>query len=210
MTRNCLLFFLYRKAAKRGIRHDSGQIKISTRLNSDHQMLQDLRCRPRWTSKPTYPPPPLIPHSQPSSQACQSGRSLTGAFPGSSACCLAPSGFSSARWCWPDASTRHPATYPRTTAGGRTKKKEERTRQECPLFSTPVITSTHCIQVIVLSYVRVNALWYNTSMCIGEDAWMNCLLLFSIDHWLPRPLCFGRYDCIKALNCSAWKSFKML
>lgn len=78
------------------------------------------------------PPPPLtsiIPYSQPSSLACLSGRWLTGASRGSSACCWAPSGSSSARWCWPGASAGSPATYPETAgerARGKTRQGERR------------------------------------------------------------------------------------
>lgn len=75
---------------------------------------------PLWTLKPTAPlaPANLHPYSQPSSPVCRSGRWLTDASPGSSVCCWVPSGFSSARWCWPGASATHPLTYPETRGGG--------------------------------------------------------------------------------------------
>ena len=65
-------------------------------------------------SPPTPPPTSKSSYSQPSSLVCLSGRWPTDASRGSSACCWAPSGFSSARWCWPGASAGSPATYPET------------------------------------------------------------------------------------------------
>lgn len=118
--------FALNQAAKRAIQHDSGQTGISMPFNG----MSSIRAHWIWDinhsglirAHITPRPPSLSHYSQPSSLVCQLGRWMTVSH-GTPACCSAPSGFSSARWCWPGASARRPSTYPET--GGERVEEEE-------------------------------------------------------------------------------------
>lgn len=102
-------------------------MNYSKREKRQEKLTKQVWMRPFFSrvklQKEKFNEPPFrrILYSQPSSPACPSARWPTDASRGSSACCWAPSGFSSARWCWPGASAGSPATY-RGTEGGQRRE----------------------------------------------------------------------------------------
>lgn len=134
-------------------------------------------------SSPQIPPPSptpqpctLSPYSQPSSLVCRSGRLRTDASRGSSACCWVPWGLSSARWCWPGASARHPETYPET--GGERTKEDRQDGKRKPHALAGHQQPFH--QHVIYCHLTVYANWTTCEVILHvhrRGYLMNCL------HW---------------------------
>lgn len=116
-------------------------------------------------------PPSLCPYSQPSSPVSLLGWWMTVASHGSSACCWAPSGFSSARWCWPGASVRSPVIYPETGgehANGEKQGRERRGNVWAGLQNSFQLPCSHQH----IWYAWLNEIWdktANTHKCMGWE-----------------------------------------